>query len=200
MKKTRIIVGILILCGLIAGGYYALVKLGFIFYGEVDKEYYKVRGITVSEEEGEIDWPVVANNDGIAYAFIRATKGSVYKDKNFVKNFNNAIKNNVIVGPYHEYILEAQGETQATHFVSTYRSKNENVTPPLVKLFFDDVEISQEDATTLITDLVSFLTYVESKLQKKPIIYTSHKTYQDILRDQSEFDEYPICIENTKYQ
>ena len=106
MKKTRIIIGLIIILALLGGGYYLLIRMGILFFGEVDEEYYKVRGIVVSEETGELNWPVLANNDKISYVYVRATKGSVYKDKKFGLNFNSAIKNKIVPGAYHEYDIE----------------------------------------------------------------------------------------------
>ena len=65
MKKTRLIIGLVILLALLGGGYYLLVKMGILFFGEVDEQYYKVRGIVVSENEGELKWLILENNDKI---------------------------------------------------------------------------------------------------------------------------------------
>lgn len=200
MKKTRVIIGLVILLALLGGGYYLLIRMGILFFGDVDENYYKVRGIVVSELEGDLKWPVLASNDKISYAFVRATKGSIYKDKKFVTNFNTALKNNIIVGAYHEYDIDSKGETQAIHFSETYRSKATNVLPPTVKLFLEDESLSDAKAKELDTEFLTFLKYLHNKYDKKPIIYTSNETYQNYLRDKKDFDPYPIFIENTKYQ
>ena len=200
MKKTKLLIGLIIILALLGGGYYLLIRMGILFFGEVDEEYYKVRGIVVSEEEGDLDWAVLAHNDKISYAYVRATKGSVYKDKKFGLNFNTAVKNNIIVGAYHEYDIDSKGETQATHYIDTYKSKEENVLPPAVKLFLEDESITDEKAKELDTELDTFLKSLFNKFDKKPVIYTSNETYQSYLRDKDEFDIYPIFIENTKYQ
>ena len=200
MKKTRVIIGLVILLALLGGGYYLLIRMGILFFGDVDENYDKVRGIVVSELEGDLKWPVLASNDKISYAFVRATKGSIYKDKKFVINFNTALKNNIIVGAYHEYDIDSKGETQAIHFSETYRSKATNVLPPTVKLFLEDESLSDAKAKELDTEFLTFLKYLHNKYDKKPIIYTSNETYQNYLRDKKDFDPYPIFIENTKYQ
>ncbi len=200
MKKARILIGLVIILALLGVGYYLLIKMGILFFGEVDENYYKVRGIVVSETEGELKWPILASNDKISYAYVRATKGSIYKDKNFVINFNSALKNKIIVGAYHEYDISSKGETQAIHFTETYKSKATDVLPPMVKLFFEDETISEAKAKELDTELVIFLKYLHNKYDKKPVIYTSNETYQSYLRDKNDLDIYPIFIENTKYQ
>ena len=65
MKKTRVIIGLVILLALLGGGYYLLIRMGILFFGDVDENYYKVRGIVVSELEGDLKWPVLASNDNI---------------------------------------------------------------------------------------------------------------------------------------
>lgn len=200
MKKTRIIIGLIIILALLGGGYYLLIRMGILFFGEVDEEYYKVRGIVVSEETGELNWPVLANNDKISYVYVRATKGSVYKDKKFGLNFNSAIKNKIVPGAYHEYDIDSKGETQAQHFIDAYKSKEEYVMPPAVKLFLEEESIDDAKAKEIDTELDILLKALFNKFDKKPVIYTSNETYQTYLRDKKDFDIYPIFIENTKYQ
>lgn len=200
MKKTRIIVGIIILLAVIAIGGVAAVKMGLIVIGDVDKEYYKVRGITVSEVDGEINWATVANVDKISYAFVRATQGTIIKDTKFVYNFNTAIKNGIIVGPYHEFSIDCTGKAQATHFINTYRSKAAEVVPPTVKVFMESDSMNEQEVTTLKTELEVMMKELYNKYDKEPILYTDNMTYQEYLRDDKELDIYPIFIENTMYQ
>ena len=42
MKKTRKIIGLIIILALLGGGYYLLIRMGILFFGEVDEEYFKV--------------------------------------------------------------------------------------------------------------------------------------------------------------
>lgn len=200
MKRTRIIVGIVILLVVIFIGVVAAVKMGFIVVGDVDKEYYKVRGITVSEKDGKIDWSTLANVDKISYAFVKATEGTIIKDEKFVYNFNTAIKNGIIVGPYHEFTLESDGKSQATHFINTYRSKAPEVTPPTVKVFAESDSLGETQVTKLKTELEIMMKELYNKYDKEPILYTDNMTYQNYLRNDKELDIYPIFIENTKYQ
>ena len=60
MKKTRILIGLVILLALLGGGYYLLVRMGILFFGDVDKNYYKVAdmfGATKTEQFFRITLP-----------------------------------------------------------------------------------------------------------------------------------------------
>ena len=50
-----------------------------------------MRGVDVSKYQGEIDWPVLAEQE-ISFAFIKATEGSSHVDARFAYNYEEARK------------------------------------------------------------------------------------------------------------
>ena len=78
-------------------------------------------GIDVSAYQGEIDWQILSKNN-IFFAYIKATEGSSFVDKNFAYNFSEAQKTDLHVGAYHFFSYDSSGEIQAQNFI-------ENVIP-----------------------------------------------------------------------
>ena len=84
-----------------------LVTLVFLlyFYGVVllnnpSREVYPVRGVDVSAHQGVIDWEVLSEQ-GIEFAFIKATEGATFADERFAYNYAEAARCGLRVGAYH---------------------------------------------------------------------------------------------------
>mgnify|MGYP004683238173 CR=1 FL=1 len=77
------------------------------------------RGIDVSQFQGYIDWPKVANG-GTQFAIIRATYGTEGVDSRFKTNMENIRNTNIYSGAYHHsYANSTQAATQeARHFLN----------------------------------------------------------------------------------
>ena len=60
----------------------------------------KVKGVDVSENNGELDWRAIAR-DGIEFAIVRASYGQTGRDELFQRNVAEAHKYGLRVGAYH---------------------------------------------------------------------------------------------------
>ena len=73
----------------------AAVTACFFIFGGIPRlnapstERYPVRGVDVSVYQGQIDWNTLAEQ-GISFAFIKATEGSSSEDPNFQRNWEQA--------------------------------------------------------------------------------------------------------------
>ena len=108
----------------------ALLYFGIIQLNHPPKDKYPIRGVDVSEYQGDIDWSVLANQN-IDFAFIKATEGSSYTDEHFSENWENASKTDLRIGAYHFFSLESSGKSQAEHFCDTVQGVP-NMLPPVV--------------------------------------------------------------------
>lgn len=145
---------------------------GIIFLNYFDEKNYEVKGVDVSHYQGDIDWEILSNQ-GIKFAFIKATEGKSFVDENFNLNYKNAIKTDLKIGAYHFFTYDTDGVLQAENFIKNV-SKTENMLPPVV-----DIEFYGEEYTVERTkeQLHLMLNKLEEFYEKKPIIYTTHETY-----------------------
>ena len=153
---------------------------------------YAVRGVDVSEYQGQIDWNTLYNED-VSFAFIKATEGSSYTDPYFYDNWSNARKSGVLTGAYHFFSFDSKAETQADNFISTV-SYTENSLPPVVDIeFYGKYKRAHpNNKDYVISELSCLLDRLESTYGKRPIIYTTISTYREYIDDC--FDDYPIWI------
>jgi lysozyme len=75
-------------------------------------------GIDVSHHQGEVDWSAVAD-DGIAFAYLKATEGQDHLDSQFETSWDGAGREGLDRGAYHFFTLCTAGDLQAEHFLAT---------------------------------------------------------------------------------
>ena len=166
----------------------ALLYFGIIQINRPSNDKYPIRGIDVSEYQGDIDWNVLSKQ-GIDFAYIKATEGSSYTDEQFSENWENASKPDLRIGAYHFFSLESSGKSQAEHFCDTVQGVP-NMLPPVVDVepYGAYKDITEKD----VSELTDWLTVTEENYGVKPIIYTTSKWYNKQIKD--SFPNYDIWI------
>jgi lysozyme len=87
-------------------------------------------GVDVSNHQGEIDWPAVADDD-IAFAYVKATEGGDFVDDWFDTNWAGASEVGLAVGAYHFFTLCRPGADQAANFLDVVPSEDAGLPPAL---------------------------------------------------------------------
>lgn len=122
---------------------------GFISY--TGSEYEALRGIDVSEHQGEIDWKGVAS-EGVDFAMIRAgyrgySQGGLYEDAYFLPNIDGAAANGIDIGVYFfsQAVTPEEAVEEAEYLLKLIQDYRLEVTMPVV---FDWENIDNDDART----------------------------------------------------
>jgi len=166
---------------------------GVILLNNPSLAEFPVRGVDVSSYQGEIDWSTLSDQ-GISFAFIKATEGSSHVDRNFQVNFELACTTDLRIGAYHFFSYDSPGETQAENYISVV-SPVENMLPPVVDVeFYGDKEENLPDSENTAAELTVLLNRLEDYYGKRPIIYATEKSYR--LYISGVFDGYDIWIRN----
>lgn len=195
MKKKILIgllsaFGIVILFGVIM---FFLVSNGIILLNNPSREDFPVRGVDVSNYQGEIDWQKLSGED-IQFAFIKATEGSGYVDDKFTQNYENAQKTNIKVGAYHFFSYDSSGETQAENFINTV-PKSDDMLPPVIDVeFYGDKKENLPNKEKTQKELGALIAKLEEYYEKTPIIYATEKSYKLYIAD--KYDSCDIWIRN----
>lgn len=161
-----------------------------------DAEEYPVQGVDVSYYQGTVDWDALYEQ-GITFAFLKATEGVSHGDTSFAENWANALTSNVYVGAYHYYRFEEDGAAQAEHFIETV-PYTENTLPPVVDVELYDSLTEEPDTDETVENLQEMLETLESYYGVKPILYVATNCY--LLYAQYFEGEYPIWISNYYYE
>lgn len=163
----------------------------------VNKEIYPVMGVDVSRYQGEIKWSSL-EEQGVSFAFIKATEGSNHIDEFAVSNLEKAADTDILVSAYHFFSFDSPGETQADNFISVV-DKGSIDMPPVIDLEFYGDKFSnkptREECRSILKPLLEKL---EDYYGKKPMIYTTVSAYSRYIKD--EFSDYPLWIRNINFE
>lgn len=183
----------LLLVGLLTG---YLFYEGIWWFNNPSWETYPVRGVDVSSYQGRIDWDTLKDQE-IAFAFVKATEGSSYRDETFAENWENARKAGVTVGAYHFFSYDSPGESQAENFIGLVPDLPGTL-PPVVDVEFYGGNHKNPPAREKAHEILkSLLARLEAHYGRKPVLYATGKAYGLYLRD--AFADYPIWIRDVLF-
>ena len=160
----------------------------------VSSARYPVFGVDVSHYQGVIDWKVL-EDQGVKFAFIKATEGSGHVDESVRYNLEFSAGTGIKRSCYHFFSFDSPGSTQADNFISAV-GRDEIDMPPVVDIeYYADKQTnkpSKEEAEEILTPLLDKL---EDYYGTKPIIYTTIPVYLRYVKD--SYGDYPLWIRCT---
>ncbi len=169
---------------------YSGLNQGIIWFVYPSEKEYPIRGIDVSNHQGNIDWSKIPK-DQFRFVYIKATEGGDFKDKSFDINWKEANANGFRVGAYHFFTLCRSGKDQAQNFVSNV-PKLRSALPPVADLEFVGNCKERPPIADVKKEIKEFLDILETYYGQKPILYLTYE-FIDLYLSESFF-EYPIWI------
>ncbi len=160
-------------------------------------DHYEVQGIDVSHYQGGVDWNKI-QQQGISFAFIKATEGSGMVDRQFAGNWKRAGETNLCIGAYHFFSFDSPAREQAALFQKTVGDLAGKLPPVIDVEYYGDKEQNPPEKEKTVSEIKEMLDILEREYKVKPILYTTYKVYRKYLRD--NFEEYPLWIRNVYYK
>ena len=194
-KNKKILITILIIILILFVIFFLLVN-GYIIPTKIEAEKFEVKGVDVSEYQGEVDWEKIKEQN-IDFAFIKATEGSKGKDSFFDKNYEKLKNMDMLLGLYHFFSFESSGEEQADNYIKVVgKIENDgNIMLPIIDIeYYSYYKKAKPDKEWVIEELQKMLEKLEKTYRVKPIIYTTMEFYQEYI--EGKFLEYDIWIRN----
>ncbi len=194
-KKKNIIIFVFITI-LILVVIFLMMFNGYIIPTKLEAEKYEVRGVDVSEYQGEVDWDKI-KEQGISFAFIKATEGSESKDEFFDENFEKLKNMDMFLGCYHFFSFESDGNSQAQNYINVVGNveDDDSIFIPIIDIeyysYYKKAKPSKEWVTEELQEMADKL---ESTYRVKPIIYTTMEFYDYYI--DGNFSDYDIWIRN----
>ena len=194
-KNKKILITVLIIT-LILFVIFLLMVNGYIIPTKIEAEKFEVKGVDVSEYQGEVDWDKIKEQN-IDFAFIKATEGSKGKDDSFDKNYEKLKNMDMLLGLYHFFSFESLGEEQADNYIKVVGNieNDENLMLPIIDIeYYSYYKKAKPNKEWVTKELQKMLDKLEKTYRVKPIIYTTMEFYQEYI--EGEFLEYDIWIRN----
>ncbi len=164
---------------------------GLLRFAYPRRQAFAVRGIDVSRHQGVIDWRQVAN-DGVGFAYLKASEGGDLKDPTFVANVRAAQATGLPVGAYHFFTLCRSGADQAANLLAATVGQDLEL-PLAIDLEYVGNCAKRPDRAAFAADLRDFLGRVEGATARRPIFYVTPKFHQDYLAG-AGFDAYGLWV------
>ena len=163
----------------------------------VNHRRFPVFGVDVSNYQGMVDWQLL-EEQGVQFAFIKATEGSSHVDESARKNIEESAETSVKRSCYHFFSFDSSGHTQAQNYISVV-GRDEIDMPPVVDIeYYGDKALNkptQEETEAILSPLLEQL---EAYYGCKPIIYTTLPMYIRYIR--SGFTDYPLWIRSVTFE
>ncbi len=153
-------------------------------------------GVDVSSYQENVDFKKL-KEQGVEFAYIKATEGVSHKDSSFNKKWRDAAEAGVLAGAYHFFSYDKSGAEQARNFIETVGDLTGRLIPAV------DMELSMEEVknppevASVVKGLKAFLAVVEEKYGVKPLIYAQKDYYDKYLA--ADFADYPRWGRNVFY-
>jgi lysozyme len=125
-------------------------------------------GIDVSDHQGQINWRAVAGS-GMSFAFIKATEGSTYVDRDFAPDLAQARSAGLLTGAYHFFTLCSPGASQAANFLKT-APPGSTALEPAVDLELSGNCSARPGLSEVRSQLSDFVRLVE-RATRQPVIF-----------------------------
>ena len=197
MLKRLLRLGILLglLAGLATWGYFAVanrqININHFFTGGSG------RGVDVSSYQEEVDFGKL-REQGVEFAFIKATEGDTHVDESFAEKWAAALYAGVPAGAYHYFSYGVSGAAQAQNFIETVGELETGCLIPAVDMELTVEEVyNPPEKSAVVMGLKAFLAVLEERYGVKPLIYAQRDYYEKYLKD--DFGDYPRWARNVFY-
>lgn len=133
----------------------------------------------------------VLAEQGVDFAFIKATEGSLLQDRRFAANWAGAAAAGVRAGAYHFLSYDSPGETQADNFIAAV-PVTEGALPPVVDIeFYGEYLDTPPEKERVRAILDPLLERLEAHYGVKPILYVTYRSYYRYIAG-GGYGDYPI--------
>ncbi|GEA86731.1 GH25 family lysozyme [Cellulomonas cellasea] len=153
----------------------ALVERGLVWPNRLFAARYDVRGVDVSAWQGTIDWPAIARQD-VDFAYVKATEGSSFVDREFEANLRGAREAGLLVGAYHFFSFESSGRAQAEHVLATVPD-DEDLLPVAIDVeYYGTFHADPPDASQVRPELTALIETLRDH-GIEPVVYATRSAY-----------------------
>jgi lysozyme len=155
---------------------------------------FSVFGIDISRYQGnEINF-LNKQVDKLTFIICKATEGITYTDSSFKTNWPAIQAKGYVRGAYHFYHCNDDPAKQVANYLGVMGTFSAADFPPIVDFEETSIDAGVNKAS-IQPNLLNFLTLLEQKTGRKPLIYTDNNTANAYLTDPA-FADYSLWIAN----
>lgn len=153
------------------------------------EEVYDVRGVDISAHNGDVDFEKLKGS-GVKFAYIKATEGTDFQDRNFVRNATGMKRAGIPAGAYHFFRFDTDGEMQGYNFLRALDGRRFEL-PPAIDV--EEWANADEPRTGQIMRSLRQMIDVMRAGGYEPMIYTNKDGYERFVKGKLERVALWIC-------
>jgi lysozyme len=143
---------------------------------------FTIYGIDISKYQGNESGFLNKQTDKLTFVICKATEGITYTDADFKINWPTIQSKGYVRGAYHFYHCDDDPAKQAANYLGAVGQFLDTDFPPIVD--FEESSIDAGiDKANIQPNLLQFLTILEQKTGRKPLLYTDNNTANTYLTD-----------------
>lgn len=143
-------------------------------------------GIDISHHQGEIDWTEVAASGQVQFVYVKASEGVKLDDECYQKNVKEARDQGLMVGAYHFFRSDADGEKQFEHFKRAAGRDFDLI--PMLDLEADGGKIA--DKAEYRRQVEAFVQCCEREYGTPPVLYSGISFWKDFVQPAASWCPY----------
>ncbi len=152
---------------------------------------YEILGADVSHWQGDVDFSLL-EQQGVRFAFIKATEGSAHVDEKFEENLARVQETDMKFGFYHFFSFDSPGETQAENYIARVPALENLLSPVIDVEYYGDYFRHPPEIEPVQAQLRAMIDRLEAHYGKKPILYATQRAYRRYI--QGAFDDCDLWI------
>ncbi|MGH2664782.1 GH25 family lysozyme [Flavobacterium sp.] len=153
---------------------------------------FSVYGIDISKYQGNEVSLLNKQTDQFTFVICKATEGITYTDPDFKTNWPEIQSKGYVRGAYHFYHCDDDPTEQAANYLGVVGNFLNTDFPPIVD--FEEGSIDPGiNKTEIQPNLLQFLSLLEQKTGRKPLLYTDNNTANTYLTNPA-FANYNLWI------
>jgi lysozyme len=139
-----------------------------------------VHGVDVSRFQTAVDWQHAREN-GVNFAFIKATEGGDLLDPMFRDHWRGAARAGIPRGAYHFFYHCRAASEQALWFIRNVPRTSGSLPPVLDMEWtpFSPTCTTRRDGAVIRAEAMVFIRAIEAHYGQRPVLYTSVDFYED---------------------
>lgn len=155
----------------------------------IDRERFPVMGIDISSHNGNINLQA-AKGDGVEFAWIKASEGVTFRDRNFSANHNKAGEAGIKRGAYHFFRFDRDGVEQAINLLEAVGDRRLEMGIAIdVESSGNPDSVPDETVKERIAEMVEYL----NLRGLAPTLYCNKKDYFRFMADSFPGNSLWIC-------
>ncbi|WP_395319144.1 GH25 family lysozyme [Fructilactobacillus frigidiflavus] len=163
-----------------------ILLIGFLIFNHIEKKAqhqqqvlteYPVRGLIINQDDSYVDF-TEANQNGMKYAYLRATQGASFVDDNFNDNYSRSIGSGLKIGVYHQFGFGSSVKDQEKNFSEAVGNNIGDLPIEIRISYYGNYNTQTVKPQQLLANVRELTSFLYRKYHRPILLKTNQRNYQ----------------------